>query len=521
MQVTALNGGREAYFLPEESLIPFIGEPAFGPWTLEVLDNRTGAQSIAPPLVLSWKLDFVFANTNSAAIPLTFVPATTNVASVYDTNGVPVTNILAGDGIRYFIVNVPRRATMATNILSGTGDLVLLYNRDGLPTGSSPGDYMVNSDPANAGETLLLITNSPPGFELRPGQRYYLGVANVNPGETNTFTISVGFDQTDTNLISVLALTNGICYTNAIAVTNALDYYQFTVSRNAKSVSFEVVPQNGNAGLVVRQALPVLDPLPRPIAGEFDYLSDNPGTNSEQILITDQSVPIPLQPGIWYLGVYNDDTNAVAYSICVNEFTNATPFVNIIPLTNGVSLNYGIGAGSALTNFFRLTIDQTNSAVLFELYDLNAQATLLAEYGGFPTPTTAPFADPASPARPGQIVVRTNDVYTSLNGDWNLAVDNLQNTNLTFTIRAVVSTNGILPSGLPLNIAIGFAPPPDVGLQFTWYSVLGEKYVIETSEDLVDWTLLDTIVADSSYITYTDPAGGTLPYLFYRIRQVP
>ena len=43
---------------------------------------------------------------------------------------------------------------MATNILSGTGDLVLLYNRDGLPTGSSLGDYIVNSNPANAGETL-------------------------------------------------------------------------------------------------------------------------------------------------------------------------------------------------------------------------------------------------------------------------------------------------------------------------------------------------------------------------------
>ena len=72
-----------------------------------------------------------------------------------------------------------------------------------------------------------------------------------------------------------------------------------------------------------------------------------------------------------------------------------------------------------------------------------------------------------------------------------------------------------------MNIAIGFAPPPDIGLQFTWYAVLGEKYVIETSDDLVNWTLLDTIVAYSSYVAYTDPAGGLLPNLFYRIRQVP
>jgi hypothetical protein len=58
-------------------------------------------------------------------------------------------------------------------------------------------------------------------------------------------------------------------------------------------------------------------------------------------------------------------------------------------------------------------------------------------------------------------------------------------------------------------------------LQFEWYSVLGEKYVIEISDDLVNWTLLDTIVAYTSPMTYTDPAGGILPYLFYRIRQVP
>jgi hypothetical protein len=195
--------------------------------------------------------------------------------------------------------------------------------------------------------------------------------------------------------------------------------------------------------------------------------------------------------------------------------------VHIIPLTNGVPLNYGIGAGSALTNFFLLTIDQTNSAVLFELYDLNAPANLLAEYGVFPAPATAPFTDSASPVKPGQIVVRTNDLSTSLNGNWYLAVDNVQNTNLTFTIRAVVSTNGILQSGLPLDIAIGFAPPPDIGLQFTWYAVLGEKYVIETSDDLVNWTLLDTVVAYSTSLTYTDPTGGVLSYLFYRIRQVP
>ena len=516
-ELSELSSGN--YFLPEETLNTLLGESALGTWTLEVWDNRLGALINPAPDLLIWRLQFIFSNTNAPAIALTFVPPTTNVASVYDTNNVLVTNTIVGGQMRYFIVDVPRRATIATNMLtslSGAGDLALLYNRDALPL---PGDLTQDVNGAGGGETLLLNTNLPPVAPLRPGQRYYLGVTNKSIGTTNTFLISVAFDRTDTNLISVRTLTNGLCYATTIPVTNALDYYQFTVSTNATIVNFTLSPTNPDVNLVVRRALPVPDPLPRPNAGKYDYISVNGGTTNDIVTVTANSLPVPLAPGLWYLGVFNVATNPVSYTICAVESTNS--LYNIIPLTNAAPLDYTIGAGSLLTNLFLFTIDQTNAAVLFELYNLNSDAELLADLGTFPSPATAQFADVAAPTKPGQIVVRTNDFFPTLNGNWYLAVDNLQNTNLTFTIRAVVSTNGILRSGLPLNIAISFAPPPEVGLQFTWYSVLGEKYVIETSEDLVNWTLLDIIVAYSTSITYTDPSGGTLPYLFYRIRQVP
>ncbi len=186
------------------------------------------------------------------------------MVSLYETNCVPLTNVVAGDEIRYFIVNVPRRATMATNILDGSGALLLLFNQDGLPSGTQLGDYQYPYTPPGPAALFTLSTNVPPPPPLLPGQSYYLGVANANPGTTNTFTLSVAFDQIDTSLISVLELTNGICYTNTIALTNALDYYQFTVSTNASAVTFELSPQNGNVDLLVRRALPVPDPLPAP-----------------------------------------------------------------------------------------------------------------------------------------------------------------------------------------------------------------------------------------------------------------
>src|SRR5438034_5302590 len=133
-ELSELSSGN--YYLPEESLDTLLDESALGTWTLEVWDNRLGAVINPSPDLLSWRLQFIFSNTNAPAIALTFVPPTTNVASVYDTNNVLVTNTIVGGQMRYFIVDVPRRATMATNILtilSGAGDLALLCNRDALP----------------------------------------------------------------------------------------------------------------------------------------------------------------------------------------------------------------------------------------------------------------------------------------------------------------------------------------------------------------------------------------------------
>jgi hypothetical protein len=53
------------YYLPEQSLDAVTGEGAYGNWQLEIQDDRAGA-GLTNSLV-SWNLQFVFANTN--AIP--------------------------------------------------------------------------------------------------------------------------------------------------------------------------------------------------------------------------------------------------------------------------------------------------------------------------------------------------------------------------------------------------------------------------------------------------------------------
>ncbi|HXE41963.1 MAG TPA: LamG-like jellyroll fold domain-containing protein, partial [Candidatus Baltobacteraceae bacterium] len=52
------------YYLPEQSLDAFLGENAFGDWTLEIQDARTGA-FLTNNTLISWELQIVFANTNA------------------------------------------------------------------------------------------------------------------------------------------------------------------------------------------------------------------------------------------------------------------------------------------------------------------------------------------------------------------------------------------------------------------------------------------------------------------------
>src|SRR5947207_6748744 len=114
------------------------------------------------------------------------------------------------------------------------------------------------------------------------------------------------------------------------------------------------------------------------------------------------------------------DTNPMTYAICATE--SAGPIYNIIPLTNDVPLDFTIAAGSQLTNFFLFTIDQTNAAVSFWLYNLNNPADLLADVDRLPNPASYFFISSGSSNFPAQILVDTKGFFTELNGYWYLAV---------------------------------------------------------------------------------------------------
>lgn len=142
--------------LPEEPLKPLYGQDAFGPWRLEVWDNRASA-AVSNGVVLGWELDMAFSRTNA---PITLV-----------TNGGSYTNVIAADSFTYFLVNLSCSGSTATNVLFNTvGPVDVWLNNRVPPTGQLPDDVLLDS--GTTGGVYLLEG----GLAPLTGQDYFLGI---------------------------------------------------------------------------------------------------------------------------------------------------------------------------------------------------------------------------------------------------------------------------------------------------------------------------------------------------------
>lgn len=303
------------FYLPERPLDTFLGRPAQGPWTLEVVDTRAGATNPAP-LLGGWRLDFVFRNQQP--LPLTLTP------------GQPGTNTLGAGQMQWFAVPVPGWASFASNaLLSASQPVNLWHNATAPPTGTNASDFalLVNS---TAGMRVLQTNGHP---SLVPGATYYLGVQNTNTAAV-TFVVAVNFD-----VGSVITLQSGVPYANTnIGPPGAADYYHYAVSTNAVRAQFEINGPSADLTLVLRRGLPL------PTLNSFDYRSANPGTNDELLVVYDYSRPVPLSPGDWYLAVLNSSGTPASYSVMATEFTayGTNLFItNVAASSSSFCLNWG------------------------------------------------------------------------------------------------------------------------------------------------------------------------------------
>lgn len=492
MITPSVTNNRNSY-LPEESIRDLVGQNAFGSWTLEVWDTRTGAIVTNNNQLISWELQLTMASTNLAVTSL--------------TNGVAFTGSLVGNEIKYFMVDVPTVANFATNTLSSStgGGLDLLFDQTALPTGSLPGDFLLLSG-TTAGKSVLGVGGQPP---LQTGHLYFLGVRNTNPAQSNNFSLQVDFDRSPGSLTSI-GLTNGLGYTNSSPASSAMQYYYFDVSPSATSVAFELLNLSGDVDLYVSRGT-------MPTVSNYDYGSFNGSTNGEQILLTPGSTPVALTPGRWYLGVQNFlGSAAVTYTV---RATEVAP--NVVVLTDNVPVTFTNTPAGAYSNFFRFDITATNPAVRFLATNLTGDVDLVLSRGYFPTPFQYDFGSFNGGNVSEQILLSTNSVMTNLNGTWFLSLPNNSTGSVTFTLVATLSTNGTNFPLIGSRIKGTTFAAPGGGFTIVWDSIIGQNYAIDFSAALPTWTPLVTVQATSTQSSYTDnsaPPGGIR---FYRIRSVP
>ena len=496
----------ELYYLPEVPLSDLYGQDAFGIWTLEIWDNRVGPVTTNAQL-LQWVLNFGLAPINPPPV-------------ISLSHGIPYTNSLPANGIQYFLVQVPQWATLATNTLefavqahtSNPLPVTVLFNQTNY---ASPADLALIGPRVSSG-TVVLATNTTPPLVI--GQTYYLALTNPNPVAV-TFALGVWFDIT--------TLPNCQMTARVVGPAGIPRYFQFDVPTNGQpaglppqAVSVWLSGANSNLTVVLSEHLPLPD------LNHYDYISQQPCTNDEIVMLVTNTTPFPIQTNRWYVGVYNTTATNVAFSLqaCLH-----TDYPVIIPLTNGIPFVVPSGAsafaappGPPQQFFFDFLISDSVPGVLFELYNLSGDADLVLQQNV--PPTMAPYFDGSffPGTTPEQIVLRTNATLPDLRGHWYLGVYNNELFNVAYTIRAALPNNsGLLASAQPLKTTLTPLSPPH-GLLLSWNSVEGEHYFVQYTASIaapVTWTNIGFVTATTPLTTFEILPVPNAP-AFFRVVQV-
>jgi subtilisin-like proprotein convertase family protein len=518
--ITLIALPEELNYLPEESLSVLNGEDGYGVWKLEMWDTRTGiALTNGLPTLLDWQLNFVLLPGNPPPV-------------IHLVHGIAYTNTLTAFGYQNFVVEVPQWASRSTNILEFAVDKSLTNL---LPVGvlwdltsqipSSTNNAIFWPPVTNGISVLSTNTNSLP--YMVAGQPYYLTITNPNPVAV-TFAYEVDFD--------ILPLTNCQPLSNFVWQAGIPRYFQFDVPTNAvppgappQEVVFLLTGVQSNyVGLGSNVTVVLSQHLPLPDLTHYDYISSDPSTNSDIVLVTTSTTPFPIQTNRWYVGVFNNTYTNVPF-IVQACYTSATNYPIIIPLTNGVPFvttftnQFVAPPGPPQWFFFQFQITNYVDAVLFELYNLSGDADLVLQRDVVPgmAPYFAGSFEVGS--APEQIVLRTSADLPDLRGNWYLGIINNESTNVTYTLRAVVESNLMLLSAQSLQAQLSRMRTPPGGLLLQWNSVVGEAYEVQFTPTMNPPVWADTgapVQATTPLTTFLVPLppGG---FGFYRVVQVP
>jgi subtilisin-like proprotein convertase family protein len=468
------------FYFPEESLRKVTGELAGGIWSLDIADTSVGATD-PPPALITWQLSLRLQPT--VPVPIVLNP------------GVPTTNTIGPGLVQWFSVEAPPWASVASNyLLSASANVAFLYNPTTPPTGTNLGDITLCSN-CNSITTQFLRNGFPPLF---PGTTYFLGILNTNATPV-TFAIKTDFDVTHLDL--------NVPLTNSLPPSSLPQYFSYTVTSNETAVTFQLTGLNGEASLVVRKG------FPPPTLGSYDYASFNPGSNAEEIIVFTNST-LPLSAGLWYVGVYNVDTQTVSGVVLVTDYTNPIP--NIITLNNAEAYSATNFAGGTNADYYHFVVSGGSVRAQFEINNPSGDMTLVV-HRLLPLPDLTTFDyESTNPSTSDELITvfDTSSPVALSPGDWFLTAVNVSSNPVSYSIKATdwpaYGTNVVMLDAMV---------DPTNGFSFEWPSLPGLHYFVQAKAQLPDvsWTLLSTLTATDYSTPYSLPLPS--PWHYFRIGE--
>ena len=215
----------------------------------------TWTPSLAQVSTNLYTFTVIVTDTNAYALTNQSLSATNSFTvlvqpPVTPTNGAPQTNVLAGNSVEFYLVNVPTNADFATNMLlfATPAGVNVWFTTNAPPSVGATNDSLLITN--SLGGSAVIGTNTAPS--IVPGSLYWLGVQNTNNfAVTNALEVDFHFVVAVTNpsgpfAISSILQTNGGFLLTWFAPSNDLFKVQWSPSlppgwttfTNPPSISF-------------------------------------------------------------------------------------------------------------------------------------------------------------------------------------------------------------------------------------------------------------------------------------------
>jgi subtilisin-like proprotein convertase family protein len=313
--------------VPTNINVAIVWPPAFS--GSNVLNTST---ALLPYIVPGQPYYLTITNPNLRAITFAYevdfdITSLTNcqpLLSYVSQAGIPryfqfdVTNVAAASPqeVAFLLTGVPNGTGGGPNNFTGLGSNVTVVLSEHLPLPDLTHFDYIHRDPSTNNDLFIVLTNTTP-FPVQTN-RWYVGV--FNHAATNVpFMVQACY--TISNSPYIIPLTNGVPFVADFASPFVAPpgppqsfFFQFAPTNSSDGILFEMYNLSGDADLVLqRDVPPTIAPY---LAGSF-----TPGLAPEQIVLR-AGQELPDLMGNWYLGVFNNESVNVAYTLRAVVKTN-------------------------------------------------------------------------------------------------------------------------------------------------------------------------------------------------------